>query len=412
MRAVRSSVLMDRSFARLPGVRTARRRGVTRQRSAIARSWARLLWLPLCVVGFAGSPGAFVAVGEGGVIVRSTDEGATWTAVKNTGTNRDLGDIIVARGGILLADGDGGTIVRSVDGGASWLPVHGTGTTADLGQAIQGPNGTLLVSGDDGTVVRSVDGGLNWVASRKKGTSAQIQTLITEPRGALVAVCDGGQVVRSTDDGLTWSLVVSRRAVLQGIAVTQKGTLVLAGGEDSPQSAVILRSVDGGSRWSEVKIIGAREWLVSVTAESGGSLIAFDQAGGELRSVDDGLNWSRVDAGTKDIKLLTLLEQDRTILAAGDLGVTDQGTIFRSVDGGATWSPQYRDRKFFFTGLFTGSPGTVLAIGNYHVHSDFFGLMARSSDGGITWSRVSEFGTKRALRSVVYVPYGAGQNSK
>jgi hypothetical protein len=242
---------------------------------------AHLLWLPLCIASFAGAldappsshHGVFVAVGDGGVIVRSTDEGATWTAVTNTGTKRDLSDVIAVTGGVLVADGDGGTIVRSVDSGASWLSAHRTGSTSDLGQATAEPNGTLLVNGD-GTVVRSVDGGLNWSAAHKTGTSTQFQTLIAEPHGALVALCDQGIVVRSTDDGLTWSVVVSRHAVFQGVAVTQKGTLVVAGGQDatrdSPQSAVILRSVDGGSHWLEVTGINSRDWLLSVTAESGG----------------------------------------------------------------------------------------------------------------------------------------------
>jgi photosystem II stability/assembly factor-like uncharacterized protein len=168
-----------------------------------------------------------------------------------------------------------------------------------------------------------------------------------------VALCDQGIIVRSTDDGITWSVVVSRHAVLQGIAVTQKGTLVVAGGQDathdSPQPAVILRSVDGGSHWSEVTGINSRDWLMSVTAESSGSLIAFGQSGEELRSTDDGLNWLPVDTGTKSIALFTTFEQDHTILAAGD-----EGTILRSVDGGASWSQQYRERNFTVVELLRG----------------------------------------------------------
>jgi photosystem II stability/assembly factor-like uncharacterized protein len=144
---------------------------------------------------------------------------------------------------------------------------------------------------------------------------------------------------------------------------------------------------------------------MSVTAESGGSLIAFGQSGEEFRSVDDGVNWSAVDTGTKGIALFTTLEQNHTILAAGD-----EGTILRSVDSGASWSQQYRERNFTVVDLFRGSPGTVLAIGNYSVHTNFFGLMARSTDGGITWSKVKDFGTKGRLVGVVYLPDGTVPN--
>jgi photosystem II stability/assembly factor-like uncharacterized protein len=134
-------------------------------------------------------------------------------------------------------------------------------------------------------------------------------------------------------------------------------------------------------------------------------LIAFGQSGEEFRSTDDGLNWSPVDTGTKDIALFTILEQDHTILAAGD-----EGTILRSVDGGASWSQQYSERNFTVVGLSRGSPRTVLAIGSYHLHSEFFGLMARSTDGGITWAKVKDFGTKRRLVGVAYVPGGTAPN--
>jgi hypothetical protein len=36
--------------------------------------------------------------------------------------------------------------------------------------------------------------------------------------------------------------------------------------------------------------------------------------------------------------------------------------------------------------------------------------MARSTDGGITWEKVKDFGTKRRLVGVVYVPDGTAPN--
>lgn len=414
------------NIARKTAIRTAYKTGASRCKPAHARGWARLLCLPLCVASFAGSLdasqtnatvttplrsgyGTFVAVGDAGAIVRSEDEGTTWTLAKSTATKRGLIKV-VASSGLLVAVGEGGTIVRSVDKGVSWLPAYHSGTSVDLVDAIAEANGTLLAIGYGGTAVRSVDGGLNWAASRKTGTSAQLQSLIAEPHGALVALCDGGVLLRSIDDGLTWTVVVERRGTLfQGIAVTRNGTLVAVGGQEespnSPRSAVVLRSVDGGGHWSTVGVNLPDIWLSAVTAETRGALLALGQSGEMFRSADEGLNWSRVDTGTQAVELDGIVEQDRILLATGV-----DGTILRSVDGGTSWSRQYSQRAFFILGLSMGSTGNATAVGAYAVHSEFFGLMAHSSDGGITWSKVPEFGTKQRLLSVVHVADGLGQN--
>src|SRR5512140_169459 len=67
------------------------------------------------------APDTWVAVGDVGTIVRSTDAGLSWTLVASP-----IGDPlrgIAFRGSLGLAVAIGGRIIRTTDGGASWTEV-------------------------------------------------------------------------------------------------------------------------------------------------------------------------------------------------------------------------------------------------------------------------------------------------
>ena len=68
------------------------------------------------------APTAFVAVGEAGVVVRSTDNGATWTSISTPAVDNLRG--VIGFGGEatkrFVAVGDDQTIIMSSDGGLTW----------------------------------------------------------------------------------------------------------------------------------------------------------------------------------------------------------------------------------------------------------------------------------------------------
>lgn len=76
--------------------------------------------------------GAVVAVGDNGVMLRSTDQGARWTTVARKLTRRRLDHVISTPDGALVAVGESGTIIRSRDGGATWSASRHTGTDQAL----------------------------------------------------------------------------------------------------------------------------------------------------------------------------------------------------------------------------------------------------------------------------------------
>ncbi|MHB8896324.1 MAG: WD40/YVTN/BNR-like repeat-containing protein, partial [Candidatus Geothermincolia bacterium] len=90
-----------------------------------------------------------------GLIMKSTDSGATWNQAAPT-LYPALGGIAVTDGGqTIVACGDAGTMVRSVDGGATWR-LDKVPTRNDL-NSVSGPDqGNMWVAGSYGSILKIV----------------------------------------------------------------------------------------------------------------------------------------------------------------------------------------------------------------------------------------------------------------
>lgn len=130
----------------------------------------------------------WVAVGAGGTMFKSSDAGVTWTAATSgtTSTLRGLGG-----SGRFVAVGDGGTIVTSTDLN-TWTAATSP-TTAVLRRVVVGNQ--FVVVGDGGTALLSLDG-LTW-APTSTGTAADLRGLLRGLTLDYVAVGSGGVVLVS-----------------------------------------------------------------------------------------------------------------------------------------------------------------------------------------------------------------------
>ncbi|HEY3318163.1 MAG TPA: cell wall-binding repeat-containing protein [Coriobacteriia bacterium] len=97
------------------------------------------------------SPNAVVAVGDLGCVMRSSNGGASWTAVPLSGPAADLNAVSFAGASDGRAAGDGGTIFATSDGGATWT-VQDSGTSDDL-LAVDVSSGTRRAVGARGCIL-------------------------------------------------------------------------------------------------------------------------------------------------------------------------------------------------------------------------------------------------------------------
>src|SRR5262249_36309393 len=129
------------------------------------------------------------AVGDGAVVLRTGDAGATWTRLPVASTAGLRGVAAAPSGGLVLAVGEGGGAPRSADGGAhaerGATPVPATLNAVRLAD----DELRALAVGAGGAVISSEDGGLTWRA--ESAAPFDLRAVAFQGTGA-VAVGAGG----------------------------------------------------------------------------------------------------------------------------------------------------------------------------------------------------------------------------
>lgn len=216
----------------------------------------------------------FYAVTDGAGIFKTTDGGATWTAINGNGATA-LGCLDVRTASIIVATQprtllvstscrNGSGVYRSVDDGANWTRLGpAPGLTGSLPGDVQssGLNRTTptpptqptyyLATSNYG-VFKSTDGGATWSAANNgiTGTNAFNVTFSGATGTAeLLVYVHGSGVYRSTDSGANWALseagLPTGYAALGGI--NRETGLIQYIGLDKQG---IYRTTNGGLNWS------------------------------------------------------------------------------------------------------------------------------------------------------------------
>ncbi len=151
-------------------------------------------------------PGVGIGVGYDGVILRSTDEGASWQEVQLGAPYALRGlAMIDALNGIAVGDyyGGGGVVIRTSDGGVSWTPSTAPSSTVLYDVQWISPS-VLVMAGLEGTynspaIFATTDGGATWESSNIPG-----EAIACVDAKNWIAVGWGGQIHRTTDGGKNW----------------------------------------------------------------------------------------------------------------------------------------------------------------------------------------------------------------
>lgn len=143
---------------------------------------------------------ALTAVGSGGGIAQSSDDGKTWT-LRYTGLREALNRLYSFDGKVFWVVGAAGTVLRSDDAGLSWtqqrVPVPSQAGLMDI-QFLDAKNGWIV--GEQGTILVTRDGGKTWTpqasGTRKTLRSVQVMDIrtgwIVGDEGTLLATGTGG----------------------------------------------------------------------------------------------------------------------------------------------------------------------------------------------------------------------------
>ncbi|MBT3218729.1 MAG: hypothetical protein HN348_06525 [Proteobacteria bacterium] len=265
--------------------------------------------------------------------------------------------------GALYAGVSGRGVVKSVDNGASWSSVDAGLRRVDVLCFANEPDGALVVGTRNKGVFRSTDGGESWVALR--GTTAVKQAWPTLKRVSArlpqvpirallsfsVAYEDAERVyvIAGTDAGLFWFERGSGewRPAHDGLPVTVSATeaAIVVHAIAAGRSLYIatdhglFRTERLGMEWSPCDPLVPGAPANSVAIDGEGNVVAALRNGGVYRS-NDGDHW--VHCGTTDEDPFATIEVRHVTTVSGGAGdfyfVATNGGLFQSTNRGATWT--------------------------------------------------------------------------
>ena len=280
---------------------------------------------------------------------------------------------------VVYAGTPSGGVFKSVDGGFRWAPIFDSTGIASIG--------AIAVARSNPNVV--------WVGTGDPFVRENVSI--------------GNGVYKSTDAGRTWThvgLEGTGRIARVVVHPTDPNTAFIAGvgiGYAPHQERGVYRTRDGGKSWERVLFVDDKTGAADIVMDPTNPQILYaamwqltmgpggTEAGGPgsgiYRSRDGGTNWTHLTNGLPSgplgkIGLGISQKAPKRIYALISTAGRDQGSVWRSEDGGSTWALRSKDARLNTRAVYFSR------LGVFPDNADEVWFLAQSTytstDGGIT----------------------------
>ena len=195
-------------------------------------------------------------------VLKSTDNGQTWTITDTTVINHFVRAVAVTPGSsTTVYAGTGNGVFKTTNGGTSWASVNGVSipfSTSIRALAVSPFTTAIVLAGTDiDHLYRSINSGGSWThiatANGFAAKDAFIRCLEFDPTtsGRVYAGSDTGHVYMSTNDGASWSLLASLPTVnsVRAIRVDPANALRVFA---VTFGAGVFVTENGGTNWANI----------------------------------------------------------------------------------------------------------------------------------------------------------------
>lgn len=378
-------------------------------------------------------------------LFRSTDGGASWAQMPSPLNSGEIRAIVfspafAADRTLYVSRGNTDALYRSTDGGATWTDIRGNIGSVSVGAVAVSPafsaDNTVIALTSAG-VYKSTNRGNTWTAINTGLSStalADLRTLAFSPAYAsdqtLFLGTGRAGIWRSTNGGASWAAINTGHTPQQDV-----GSIVISPNFATDRTLFTgcpswqgFKSTNGGDSWTmyqfnidhldEGNRINPDVWAMAISPAfaTDRTLFAGTFGTGVLKSTDAGATWNIVRRGMMAQRMTALavspnFAADRTVYsAAGGPGV------FASTDGGLTW--HNRNAQTFSlldTYALAISPNfaadRTLFAGNHMGMGSGRNGIARTTDGGLSWSNPETGLENKNVRALAISPNYAGDRT-
>ncbi len=288
----------------------------------------------------------YVGVGGNGYIVKTADEGITWT-IEQSPTAQNLYSVnCLQTSNFMWAVGANGTVLKYIP---DWS--------------------YTFASGDAYRGVHFINQNTGWVVGQS------------------------GKIAKTTDSGTTWSTQNSGTSqILSSVYFSDASTGYTAGSQGT-----ILKTTNGGTNWNPLSSATA-EWLYSVYFIDANTGYSVGGNGTIMKTTNSGTNWIQQSSGTTyTLKDVFFADANNGIAVGGYAGL---GIILRTTNSGTTWTTQNSGTINFLSSVYFIDANTGYTVGDS-------GTIFKTTNGGANWDALSS-GTNEDLRSVYFIDANVG----
>jgi len=359
-------------------------------------------------------------------VFKSVDAAAAWTATGRGFRATTVYSLAIdpARPDVLYAGLNGRGVFKSVNGGKTWFPARSGLAAAWITRLAPGPGDASLYAATEEEVFAYRRGRWSSIASRENLGGDSISAFaadLANPGTVYVGAKDRqtarrGHVYRSSDGGAHWSAVLDANWVTDLAVGPLDGVLWAAGWIG------LHASRDSGATWTDVRWKGTSlaGYNPVIDPIHPATLYALPSRESLLKSTDRGTTWSVAAKGLpteyerwEGISSLVIDPTNPDVLYASQAydHSTDRHPLYRSTDGGVSWTawgPWLPRPGLLLVAIDPGNPRSLLGATGAG--------LSRSIDGGITWSRVGAgLPGHMSVRAIAFDPtrpgtvYASGQ---
>ena len=268
------------------------------------------------------------AVGEQGIIIRTTDGGTTWTQ-QTSGTIVGFEDVWFKDVNTGIVVGGLNTVLKTTDGGLTWIEKLGGGGWYFLGLSFPDSNNGWVV-GQRSMIYKTTDGGETWNGNYATNDYDLYSVSFTDSNKGLIVGEDhyyGSGIILRTTNGGSWEYYYRTSGLYDVFCTDENNGWAVGRGTDK-----IIRTTDGGITWvGEYQNSNIGRLLgIYFTDTNNGLAVGF--SGSILRTTDNGATWIQQTSGT-----LLILYSVFFIDSNNGWIVGQDGLILRTTNGGVSF---------------------------------------------------------------------------